>query len=146
MLVLHFFAIYFFSICCCSTKVFAIHLSNEFNSNTLRASCLAFVKVRGSCAILLVHLGNHGQDALLRLDPMKTVRLTPHSHLKVAMYTKQQVAKCPKVAITTRQHESLLALRFPSTHVAEVLVVALGFASPKYLWAFLHIYVRSSYI
>ena len=55
-------------------EVFAVHLGDVIHGDTLRAGGLAFVKVRASCAILLVHLGDHGEHTLLRLNPMTTVR------------------------------------------------------------------------
>ena len=109
--------VHLFGIRDCCAEVFAVHLGNVIHGDTLRAGSLAFVKVCAVAEAFLVHLGDHGEHALLGFDPMTTVRarrikktlISAHSHLKVAMYTKQQVAKCPKVANTTRQYESLLA-------------------------------------
>ena len=55
-------------------EVFAVHLGDVIHGDTLRACGLAFVKVRAVAEAFLVHLGDHGEHALLGLDPMTTVR------------------------------------------------------------------------
>ena len=49
-------------------EVFAVHLGDVIHGDTLRAGGLAFVKVRAVAKAFLVHLGDHGENALLRLD------------------------------------------------------------------------------
>ena len=62
------FSVHLFGIRDCCAKVFAVHLGDVIHGETLRAGGLAFVKVRAVAEAFLVHLGDHGQDALLRLD------------------------------------------------------------------------------
>ena len=49
-------------------EVFAVHLGDVIHGDTLRARSLAFVKVRAVAEAFLVHLGDHGENALLGLD------------------------------------------------------------------------------
>ena len=49
-------------------EVFAVHLGDVIHGDTLRAGSLAFVKVRAVAKAFLVHLGDHGEHTLLRLD------------------------------------------------------------------------------
>ena len=55
-------------------EVFAVHLGDVIDGDTLRACSLAFVKVRAVAEAFLVHLGDHGEHTLLCFDLMKTVR------------------------------------------------------------------------
>ena len=61
-------SVHLFGIRDCCAEVFAVHLGDVIHGDTLRACGLAFVKVRASCAILLVHLGDHGEHTLLRFN------------------------------------------------------------------------------
>ena len=49
-------------------EVFAVHLGDVIHSDTFRAGGLAFVKIRAVAESFLVHLGNHGENTLLRFD------------------------------------------------------------------------------
>ena len=68
------FAINLFGVGHGSAEVFAVHLGDVIDGDTLRAGGLAFVKVRAVAEAFLVHLGDHGEHALLGFDPMTTVR------------------------------------------------------------------------
>ncbi|MBR2090263.1 MAG: hypothetical protein IJ905_07850, partial [Fibrobacter sp.] len=83
-----------------------------------------------------VHFGIEDADVhVFTRGPMMTVRLTPHSHLKVAMPTKAtQLPSGQRSPPTTRYDESPTAHSVVETTVTDVS------------WAFPHIYVRSGYI
>ena len=49
-------------------EVFAVHLGDVIHGDTLRTCSLAFVKVRAVAEAFLVHLGDHGEHALLGFD------------------------------------------------------------------------------
>ena len=61
-------SVHLFGVGDCCAEVFAVHLGDVIHGDTLRAGGLAFVKVRAVAEAFLVHLGDHGEHTLLRLD------------------------------------------------------------------------------
>ena len=62
------FSVHLFGVGDSGAEVFAVHLGDVIDGDTLRACSLAFVKVRAVAEAFLVHLSDHGENALLGLD------------------------------------------------------------------------------
>ena len=98
------FPVHLFGVGHGGAEVFAVHLGDVIHGDTLRAGGLAFVKVRAVAEAFLVHLGDHGKHALLRLDPMTTVR---------ARRIKKNL-----ISAHSRQHDSSIRVAFGSQPAA----------------------------